>query len=950
MTDDGKSVSFKDTLQLPRTDFPMRPNAAIDDPAMISRWANEGLYEKAFYAHQGNKKYILHMGPPYSNGHIHLGHAYTTTLKDIMTKSYRMAGYHAPVTPGWDCHGLPIEKKVVEMHPNLPPVELKKACRSYAQGWVDTQRSEFKRLGILMNWDHPYLTMAPGYEADVIRAFGQLVHDGFIERKNKTVPWCFHDSTVLAAAEIEYKERKDPSIYVRFELDQKSAQALIPEIKDEPVSLLIWTTTPWTLPLNRAVLMNPEAGYVLTRLGGKLTIVGARTLSSLAALVNQSAEVLRKFHGADFEQVKIRHPFADRLVPVIFDTSVSLDDGTACVHIAPGCGPDDYELGVKNDLEIFSPISGDGRYTEGVEPAELIGMAIPDAQGWVIKKLLEAGALFHKASITHSYPHCWRCRNGLIFRATKQFFFNLEHHNLRQRALDAVAHEITFMPTEGREFLTATVKSRWEWCLSRQRVWGVPITALLCDQCDYVYCTREFAERIARSVAVEGIEYWDRVTAADLVKELGVVCPQCSKTDFRKETDILDVWFESGVSHYAVLRDNPELGFPADLYLEGIDQHRAWFQSSLLTALVLEGKPPMKAIMSHGFTVDEKGQKMSKSLGNVVAPDDVIKELGTDGLRLWVASIGHDGDAVISKVLLQNVGEIFRKVRNTARFLLANLYDYDHEKDAVPFKDLLALDRAILGYLFAMNERAIADYHKGHFTGVYHALGDFCTVWLSSWYQDIVKDRLYVEKADGHLRRSAQTACWYLLDTLTRLMAPILSFTAEQISDLYQKNKKDSIHLQLFGALNEAQRADLAFFVNEWSLVRELRSAVLKAIESEREKGLIKHSLEARVTIYVDPSMKGYASFTDFGARLSGQTLIEFFKEFLIVSQVIFAATPDGATPDGDASQGLQQTAIPGFFVHVEHAAGKKCPRCWNWDEGDNPHGLCRRCTRLLAL
>ncbi len=939
MADESKSVSFKDTLNLPHTDFPIRPNAAIDDPAMISRWASERLYEKAFYAHEGNKKYVLHMGPPYANGHIHLGHAYTTILKDIMTKGYRMAGFHAPVTPGWDCHGLPTEIKVVQEQPDLSRVELKKACRAYAQKWVDVQRSEFKRLGIVMDWDRPYITMDPGYEASTIRAFGQLIKGGFIERKNKTVAWCFHDKTVLAAAEIEYKERKDPSVYVRFELAPKDAARLFPEAKGEAVHFLIWTTTPWTLPLNRAVLMHPEAGYVLVRLGGKLTIVGARTLPKLAALIKQTeSESLKTFHGSYLANAWVQHPFAKLLVPVIFDTSVGLDDGTACVHIAPGCGPDDYELGVKNGLEIYSPIAPDGTYTEGIEPVELKGTSVTDGQGWVIKKLMEAGTLLHKESITHSYPHCWRCRNGLIFRATKQWFFNLEHEEVRQRAVDAASTAITFMPPEGREFLVATLKSRWEWCLSRQRVWGVPITALLCNDCDHVYVSQELADRVAQSVATEGIEYWDRVTAEELVKELSLSCSGCKGKYFKKEMDILDVWFDSGVSHYAVLLNNPALTFPADLYLEGIDQHRGWFQSSLLTAMVLEKRPPMKAIMTHGFTVDEKGQKMSKSLGNVVAPEDVIKELGTDGLRLWVASVGHDGDAVMSKALLQNVGEVYRKIRNTARFLVANLYDFDKNKDSIGFENLLAIDRAILGYLTNLNNEVVEEYHSGNFTAVYHALGDFCTVTLSSWYLDIIKDRLYVEKSDGHLRRSAQTACWHILDTLTRLMAPILSFTSEQLSDVYQKDKKDSIHLELFANPSLEDMKRLSFSLNEWELLKELRSAVLKALEIEREKGVIKHSLEARVELYIDPAMKGFQTFTEFGQKLTGQTLLGFFKEFFIVSQVFFHAREED----------LMATTVQGFYATVSHAQGVKCPRCWNWDDVNLPHNLCRRCSALL--
>lgn len=935
-----QTVSFKDTLNLPRTDFPIRPNAVLDDPAMIVRWETTGLYAKAFNANAQSKKYILHVGPPFSNGHIHLGHAYNGTLKDITTKAYRMSGFHVPVTPGWDCHGLPIEINVAQAGQALTRLEMKKACRDYAQRWVDVQRSEFKRLGIVMDWERPYLTMSPTYESAVVRGFGEFYKKGYIQRKNKSVAWCFSCKTVLAAAEIEYKDRKDPSIHVMFPFAADLSARLFPEAQGCEVSLLVWTTTPWTLPLNRAVILKTHAEYVLAELNGSLIIVGAQTVPLLEKMMQQSAHILKKFPAEYLKDMSVQHPFIDRQSPIFFEDAVGLDEGTACVHCAPGCGQIDYEWGIKHKLEIFSPLSDDGRYEVGIEPAHLVGTVITDAQGQVISLLAERKRLFHKGSITHSYPHCWRCRNGLMYRATKQWFLNLEHDNLRQRALEAI-EKISFNPPQGKNFLRATVSSRLEWCISRQRVWGIPIPALLCKSCNNAYITPAFIDKVAQAIAAEGIEYWDRVPVEELAE--GAVCSACSAKDFIKELDILDVWFESGSSHYAVLHNNPELQFPADLYLEGIDQHRGWFQSSLLTGMVLEGQAPMKGIMTHGFTVDEKGQKMSKSLGNVVAPNDIIAKLGTDGLRLWVASVGNEGDAMYSEIIFNHVGEVFRKIRNTTRFLLANLYDYDHDKDAVPFEKMLLLERSILGLTRELNMRVTEAYRKGDMSEVFHALGDFCTVELSSGFLDIIKDRLYVEQSNGHARRSAQTACYYILDILTRLMAPIMSFTAEQVSDLYQKNKTESIHLQCFAEAPDEWQIFIKDMDQETlrDYIRAIRSAVLKAIELERAQDKIKHSLEAHVTFYVDPAMGDDALYRAFieAIKASGQTVENFFREYFIVSQVVFASDKTG----------LQSTAVPGLFVHIERARGVKCPRCWNWDETTHEHKLCHRCQPIVA-
>lgn len=1113
---DGQ-VSFKDTLNLPTTDFPIRPNAKEDDPKMIERWEKEDLYRKTFDLNRGQEKFILHDGPPFANGHLHLGHAYNNILKDIVAKSQRMMGKNVPVTPGWDCHGLPIEFNVTKENPGLSKVEIIKKCREYAQTWVDIQKQERKSLGVLMDFERPYLTMSHDYEANIMRAFGEFVAQGYIERKNKTVSWCYTCQTVLASAEIEYQDRKDPSIYVQFPIllknntknqaqnnvlntqnnlingtqepdnanknsENKNISKFIEDLASElgldNLSLLIWTTTPWTLPLNRAVIVKPKEKYVILNINNKNVILGKNLVEKVCAAVLPQAgkntdsyakkqvlqegimgqedskeslpKVLAEFDSEKLSGLFVNHPFVDNLqVPVIFDPFVAVDEGTACVHCAPGCGQEDYEVAIKNGIEVFSPITPDGRYATGIIPKELEGMRVVisdkerdalkdsslDGQIWVIKKLLEKDLLLHKASIKHSYPHCWRCRNGLIFRATKQWFCDLSKNNFRDKALKA-CDSIKSVPENSINRLKAAIENRLEWCLSRQRVWGVPIAALICNKCDKTFVSKEFIDKVAEKVEKEGIAYWDIVTERELLailntqcsgekssdlqdsktKELRTqdfCCQSCGSKDFRKEVDILDVWLESGVSHYAVLSQRKDLGYPADVYLEGKDQHRGWFQSSLLTSLILHkdkegnGIPCMRNIITHGFTVDEKGVKMSKSLGNVVSSAQMIEKLGTDGLRLWAASIDYSSEAVVSEVLIKNVQEVFRKIRNTERFLLSNLYDFDINHDAVNFDEMLLIDRYALETLYNLNKEIIFDYEKFDFTSVAHQLADYVTKDLSSYYLDIIKDRLYVEKSNGHLRRSAQTACWYILDTLTKLIAPIMSFTAEQVSDNYQKNKTESVHMQQFANLenfikkicsqekafpalqaklgnfscycNTQEAIDLMRALSEnkkiWKMLEDIRSVVLKAIEVQREKQVMRHSLEASVTVFFDilasenkslnglqdntlnngldtslePSLKDLIKFYDMlkksgknsekiDANGFGQSVEDFFKEFFIVSQFKIA----------QSSVGLENSGLEGVFVKVEKASGVKCPRCWNWSDRAGDYGLCPRCQAVL--
>jgi len=963
-----KKVSFKDTLNLPRTDFPIRPNTKENDPKMIARWEAQDLCLKTFTEHAGKEKFILHDGPPYANGHIHLGHAYNKILKDIICKYQRMSGKDVPVTPGWDCHGLPIELNVTKENPGASKLEIKKKCRAYANKWVDIQKKEFKDLGVLMDWSNPYLTMNYGYEASILRSFGTFVQKGYIERKNKTVPWCYSCQTVLATAEIEYHDRKDPSVYVEFPFDRNASDRLFANV-DKEVSMLIWTTTPWTLPLNRAIVVKPDKTYVIVKINDKYVILGKALAQKLCDKMQVPCEIIHEFNSSILEGEKVNHPFIDGLqVPVIFDPFVAMEEGTACVHSAPGCGPEDYEIGLKNNLEIFSPLSSDGKYTEGIAPKDLEGMPVVDGQIWVIRKLAELGRMLYKTSMRHSYPHCWRCRNGLMFRATKQWFCDLQKDNLKQRALQA-CDKIAFLPENSVNRLKATIESRLEWCLSRQRVWGAPIAALICNKCDTVLVNKELVDKVAEQVQKEGVEYWDTVSIDDLIGS-ETACHNCGAHDFRKETDILDVWFDSGISHSAVLLKRKALGYPADVYLEGKDQHRGWFQSSLLTSLVIEGEACMKRIITHGFTVDDKGRKMSKSLGNVISPQEMIEKIGTDCLRLWASSIDCQSEAVVSGVLIKNIQEVFRKVRNTARFMLSNLYDFNIKTDAVPVDKMLPIDRYALTQLFKFQQEVILSYDNYDFTAVFHKLADYCSSDLSSFYLDIIKDRLYVEKADGHLRRSAQTACWHILDAMTRLIAPILSFAAERISDHYQKDKSKSIHLQGFADLSHIwdsacrlspkegqdlpphlhnfcktkEEIDLMKYVmqeeDRWELLKEIRSAVLKAIEGLREKQIIRHSLEAAVEVYFDTDTEKLAPLKQFYEILDAadQDVDSFFKEFLIVSQFKIATEMDE----------LQETDVSGLHVAVEKAKGAKCPRCWQWEDVEHEHNLCSRCQGVL--
>ncbi|RTL06567.1 isoleucine--tRNA ligase [Candidatus Dependentiae bacterium] len=945
--------TYKHTLNLPNTDFPIRANHTIEDSLIIERWENEDVYRKTFEHNKGKQAFLLSDGPPYANGSIHLGHAYNKILKDIVAKSRRMMGFYVPCVPGWDCHGLPIEIKVTQENKGLSRLELKKACRAYADGWIKNQIVDFKKIGVLMDWDRPYKTMDFSYEASVIRSFGKLVQKGFIERKNKTVSWCASCQTVLATAEIEYAERKDPSIYVLFELDHRAKAVVAPSLQDKKVFFIVWTTTPWTLPLNRAVLLNPIASYTIIALDdSRYGILGTDLLEKFFNVIGEKKDILMTFNveKVDFAGARVQNPIVeDYWVPIIKDSSVLLTDGTACVHSAPGAGPEDYEVGVKNNLEIFSPVGPDGVMTDSIEPRELVGKSIEQVQSWVLQALVENQKLFYKTSIKHMYPHCWRCRKGLIFRATKQWFCSLTHNQLKERAIDYV-NDMLMLPEGSNNRLQATIGARYEWCLSRQRVWGTPIPAVLCSKCDYVYCETTFVEQVAKMVEEDGVEAWETVDVATLVPK-DYCCFSCGNKSIIKEQDILDVWFDAGLSHTAVYKNNPDVHFPLDVYLEGKDQHRGYFQSALLTSVALHDKPCMKAIITHGFTVDQTGKKMSKSLSNGVSPQQIIDKVGVDGLRLWAASIDISGEAVVSDALLSNIEESYRKIRNTCRFLLSNIYDFSYEADALQLDELLPIDKYALYELYKVHNLIMQTYNIYNFTAVFHALVDYCTTGLSAFYLDIVKDRLYVAQKDGRERRSAQTVCFIILDTLARDMAPILSLLAEQLTDHYQATKNASIHLQsfsncidnldavLFASLHPDHQSKEVFFEQYeymWIKLKKMRSVLLKAIENLREKGVVKHSLEAKVTIAFNENSDLFAFINQYIA--TDNKLIEsFIAEFTIVSQAVIGINKHNNNAINED-----------YVVEVCRAEGTKCPRCWQWHITNQDDGLCSRCQKIV--
>ncbi|HET6675240.1 MAG TPA: isoleucine--tRNA ligase [Nitrospiraceae bacterium] len=934
-------MDYKATLNLPKTDFPMKANLPQREPELLARWEQEHLYDRLQELGQGRELYILHDGPPYANGRIHIGHALNKILKDIIVKSKTMSGYHVPYVPGWDCHGLPIEHQVMkelgEKKRDLDTLTIRRLCKEYAEKFYQIQREEFQRLGVLGDWQHPYLTLAPRYEATILREFGQFVERGGVYKGLKPVLWCTHDQTALAEAEVEYDDHTSPSIYVKFPLISPPDVVAKASFKGvsfpdavKRASVVIWTTTPWTLPANQAVCLHPDIDYAFVQVGEDVLIMAEKLIDAVAKACDLSGHrILGVKKGREgFEGLETERPLTRGLSPILLGDFVTLDQGTGCVHIAPGHGMEDYLLVLEHNahaspgerLDILAPVDDAGRFTEAV--GEFAGQHVLKANPAIVERLKENGRLLGHGSLNHSYPHCWRCKRPVIFRATEQWFVSMEINHLRQEALAEIGR-VQWVPPWGQDRIEGMIANRPDWCLSRQRVWGTPIPGFTCTGCRTVLASPVVIDHVANLVERHGTDYWFANPAAALLPP-GTICAECGSKEFEKERDILDVWFESGVSFAAVLK--PRKWWPADLYLEGSDQHRGWFHSALLAGVITDRRAPYKAVLTHGFVVDGAGKKMSKSAGNVVAPQDVIKQSGAEILRLWVSAQDYREDLRISREILNHLIEAYRKIRNTCRFLLSNLYDFDPETQRLPYERLPELDRWALMKLGELIPRVRDAYRDFEFHTIFHALNNFCSVDMSSVYLDILKDRLYTFDKDSPLRRGSQTVLFEIVTALTKLMAPILSFTAEEIWRLLpesgRKEAGTSVHLATFPESNP-KWIDLEL-ARRWNELLEVRSAVLATLESERREKVIGSSLEAKVVLEANPDR--YQALERY---------IQDLPAFFIVSDV--ELRPVHHLP-----------VKPDFTVSVEKATGNKCERCWNYRQavgsyGDHPT-LCDRC------
>jgi len=921
---------LKKTVNLPKTAFAMKANLPQTEPKMLARWESEHLYQRIRESRAGRPMYVLHDGPPYANGSIHLGHALNKLLKDFIVKARTMEGYDSPYVPGWDCHGLPIEIKIDnELGPKkaqMTTAQIRRACRKYADKYVDLQRKAFIRLGIFGRWDDYYSTMSAGYESVIAGAFVDFLDKGYVYKGLKPVNWCIHDRTALAEAEVEYEDHISPTIWVRFRLTSNPAD-IDPALAGRPVYGLIWTTTPWTIPANLGIAYHPRFEYVAAEVGGEVYIVALELLKATAEKCNWTdPKILAAFPGEKLEGAVFRHPFLDRDSIGMLADYVTLEQGTGAVHTAPGHGQEDYGTGLKYGLPVFCPIDAAGRFfraegAPGELPAELIGKTVWEGNPIVTAILRAHNALCGEEKVSHSYPHCWRCHNATIFRATDQWFIGMDRNDLRNRALHAI-RQVKWHPAWGEERISNMVSSRPDWCISRQRVWGVPIPVFYCEACSEPLTDRGILDRVVKLFAEHTADIWYDKPASEFIGE-GVKCHRCGASDFRKETDILDVWFDSGCSHLAVLNSRNGLPWPSDMYIEGGDQYRGWFQSSLLIGVGLKGDAPYRGCATVGWTLDEQGRAMSKSLGNGVEPEDVIKDYGADVLRLWVASVEFTEDVTLSPTILVRLSEAYRKLRNTFRYALGNLDGFDPVADAVPAGELLEIDQWILARAEDLVTRCLRWYRDLAFHKVYHAVYAFATTDLSAVYFDIVRDRLYTTAPKSAARRSAQTALHRITYALVRLLAPLLAFTAEEVWGHLRKpaGAPDSVHAAFFPLpeeLTEGFTQEQRVRLGNWDSLMQTREEVLKVLAEARDvRKLIGSSLEARVRLASNPLLEEYAA--DLPA-------------LFIVSEVAL-------------EKGLASPV-------VERAGGSKCERCWKYlpDVGEDAEfpGICRACSQAV--
>ena len=926
-------VDYKNTLNLPQTDFPMKASLAMHEPKILQRWQEMDLYARLRAEGKGRKKFVLHDGPPYANGDIHIGHAVNKILKDIIVKSKTLGGFDAPYVPGWDCHGLPIElmveKKIGKAGVKVDAATFRKACREYAAQQVDSQREDFKRLGVIGDWEHPYLTMDFKFEAGIIRSLARIIQNGHVHKGYKPVHWCVDCGSALAEAEVEYEDKTSPAIDVRFAvLDEEALLARCQHAPGQegsgPMSVVIWTTTPWTLPANQAVALNPEMDYVVVQCvsehGTERLLLAEKLLQdALGRYGINDYRVIATCRGLDLDGVKLQHPFYAREVPIILGAHVTADAGTGAVHTAPAHGQDDYVVGMHYHLPVDNPVGADGKFLPGTEL--FAGLHVVNANSEVIEVLKARGALLHAEALRHSYPHCWRHHTPVIFRATPQWFIGMEQKSLRSAALYAI-EQAQWFPDWGKARIIGMVAGRPDWCISRQRTWGVPITLFVHKESGALHPdTPALIEQVALRVEQHGIDAWFDLQAAEL---LGADAAQ-----YEKATDTLDVWFDSGVTHACVLDQRADLdGVPADLYLEGSDQHRGWFQSSLLTSVAMRGAAPYKAVLTHGFTVDAKGEKMSKSKGNVVAPQKVMSNLGADVLRLWVAATDYRGEMSVSDEILKRTADAYRRLRNTTRFMLANLNDFDPAQDKVAPADMLALDRWAVDCAYRLQKEVVTAYENYEFHVIYQRLHNFCAVDMGGFYLDIIKDRQYTTQKNSLARRSAQTAIYHIAEALVRWFAPIISFTAEEIWHTLPGARKESVLMATwYDGLFPLDAATLD--VGSWGKIIAVREAVGKELEKLRAVGSIGSSLDAEVDIYCDDEW-----------RAPPITLHDELR-FVLITSCARVHGADGKPVDA-------QEGATGLWIRVQPSAHEKCIRCWHHRkdvgiESDHPQ-ICLRC------
>lgn len=927
-------MNYRDTVNLPKTDFAMKANLSVKEKEILKFWDEMGLYGKIQEKNAGGEWYLLHDGPPYANGEIHMGTALNKTLKDFVVKYKSMRGFRCPFVPGWDCHGLPIEHRLLkELHRTkhqVGVVEFRRKAKEFALKWLGVQREQFKRLGVLGEWEKPYLTMDPKYVAKEVESFAHLYADGYVYRGLKPVHWCIECETALAEAELEYHDKTSPSIYVKFKADEKANKLF----GVEDANVVIWTTTPWTLPANLGIAVHPAFQYSAVRVGEDVFILAKETIERVKGELGwPEYEIVATVDGKQLEGATCQHPLADRESKVILADFVTLDQGTGCVHTAPGHGQEDYEIAGKYGLQIYSPVDETGRFTGDVE--HFAGKQVFEANESIVAFLREKGLLVKATEVTHSYPFCWRCKSPVIFRATRQWFIDVHHNRLIERTLE-LAKEVRWVPSFTEKRFLGTLAGRPDWCLSRQRLWGVPIPVFYCSGCGEPFLTAEAAERLTGLVREHGMDLWFEKTAKELLPA-GTRCPKCGGGEFNKETDILDVWFDSGTSHQCVLTQREDQRYPAELYLEGKEQHRGWFQSSMLTAVGLTGSPPFREVVTTGWTLDEQRQKESKSKGNITNPLDIIGKYGADVLRLWVSSVDYSSDMIVSESVFEQMADAYRKIRNTLRFLLGNLYDFDENSDSVALEQMSEIDRWAMSKAERLLEDVTEAFENFEFHRAYRPIYNFCTVDLSAFYLDILKDRLYTYGPSSLERRSSQTAFAKIVRLLEVMLAPFLAFTAEEV---WQQIKKDddppSVHLAPWPEQNEAMRD--TNLEERWERLREVRSEVAKVIEGKREKGEMGNSLEAKISLFTrDREMLDF--LRSFGGNL---------KTVFIVSSVEVIEPEGEGMPEGAAPSG-----IDGLYIGISPAPGQKCGRCWKYSptvgRSEQHPGVCEECLGVLA-